>query len=257
MAMMNLHRLRLPAELSRPRRPGRRWPAVWSLLLLLLLLPPVFAKDLSAPEQARAVATMLDVIRGYGFSDERILGVMAEVPRHRFVPEKYRSYGYRDTPLDIGYGQTISQPYIVAEMTSQLLLTPESKVLEIGTGSGYQAAVLAEITPQVYSVEIIAPLLKTAERTLRDNGYDTVRLRHADGYYGWPEAAPFDAIIVTCATGQVPPPLLEQLAPGGRMIIPVGRRFGTQYLILINKQSDGTITSKSLMAVRFVPMVRE
>jgi len=254
--MLNLQRLRLPAPLSRPYHLGRRWPAVWSLLLLLLLLPPVFAGEPSAPEHARAVANMLEVIRGYGFSDEKILKVMAKVPRHRFVPEKYRSQGYRDTPLDIGYGH-ISQPYIVAEMTSQLRLRPASKVLEIGTGSGYQAAVLAEITPQVYSVEIIAPLLNTAEKNLRENGYDTVRLRHADGYYGWPEAAPFDAIIVTCATGQVPPSLLEQLAPGGRMIIPVGKRFGTQYLILISKQADGTITSESLMAVRFVPMVRE
>ncbi|MBE0595817.1 MAG: protein-L-isoaspartate(D-aspartate) O-methyltransferase, partial [Desulfuromonadales bacterium] len=159
--------------------------------------------------------------------------------------------------LGIGYGQTISQPYIVAEMTRQLQLTPSSRVLEIGTGSGYQAAVLAEITSQVYSVEIIEPLLDRARKTLQKTGYQKIHLRHGDGYYGWPEAAPFDGIIVTCAAGNIPPPLMEQLAVGGRMLIPIGKRFGTQYLILVTKDHDGSISSRNLMAVRFVPLVRK
>jgi protein-L-isoaspartate(D-aspartate) O-methyltransferase len=130
-------------------------------------------------------------------------------------------------------------------------------VLEIGTGSGYQAAVLAELTPTVYSIEIIEPLQERASNTLKKNGYHSIRLRHGDGYYGWPEAAPFDGIIVTCAAGEIPPPLVEQLAVGGRMLIPVGKRFGTQYLILVTKQEDGSISSRNLMAVRFVPLVRK
>ncbi|MBT8328252.1 MAG: protein-L-isoaspartate(D-aspartate) O-methyltransferase [Desulfofustis sp.] len=200
---------------------------------------------------------MLAVISGYGMKDTDVLQAMERVPRHDFVPDKNRRYSYQDTPLAIGYGQTISQPYIVAEMTRQLQLTPTSKVLEIGTGSGYQAAVLAELTPNVYSIEIIEPLLERARNALIKNGYSTIHLRHGDGYYGWPDAAPFDGIIVTCAAGEIPPPLVEQLAAGGRMLIPVGKKFGTQYLILVTKDQDGSVSSKNLMAVRFVPLVRK
>lgn len=226
-------------------------------MLLLHAPPPALTDDFSAARQRKAVREMVEVIRAYGMHDPEILRIMEKVPRHRFVPEENRKYSYHDTPLGIGYGQTISQPYIVAEMTRQLHLTPTSKVLEIGTGSGYQAAVLAEITPHVYSIEIIEPLYERARQTLTENGYEHIRLRHGDGYFGWPESAPFDGIIVTCAAGHIPPPLIEQLAAGGRMIIPVGKRFGTQFLILVIKNSDGTITSRNLMAVRFVPLVRQ
>jgi protein-L-isoaspartate(D-aspartate) O-methyltransferase len=227
---------------------------VLALALLVLLSPP---DSTAADELDRAMQRMLAVISGYGMKDPDVLQAMSRVPRHEFVPDKNRRYSYQDAPLPIGYGQTISQPYIVAEMTRQLQLTPTSKVLEIGTGSGYQAAVLAELTSSVYSIEIIEPLQERARNTLAENGYDKINLRHGDGYYGWPEAAPFDGIIVTCAAGEIPPPLVKQLAAGGRMLIPVGKRFGTQYLILVTKDQDGSVSSRNLMAVRFVPLVRK
>ncbi len=226
------------------------------LVLLLLLCPSISAAS-DDPRLDKAMQQMLSVISRYGMKDPDVLQAMSRVPRHEFVPGKNRRYSYQDTPLGIGYGQTISQPYIVAEMTRQLQLTPTSKVLEIGTGSGYQAAVLAELTSKVYSIEIIEPLLVRARTTLKENGYEKINLRHGDGYYGWPEAAPFDGIIVTCAAGEIPPPLVEQLAVGGRMLIPVGKRFGTQYLILVSKDQDGSVSSRNLMAVRFVPLVRK
>ena len=226
------------------------------LVLLLLLWPSITAAS-DDPRLDEAMQHMLSVISRYGMKDPDVLQAMSRVPRHEFVPGKNRRYSYQDTPLGIGYGQTISQPYIVAEMTRQLQLTPTSKVLEIGTGSGYQAAVLAELTSKVYSIEIIEPLLVRARTTLKENGYEKINLRHGDGYYGWPEAAPFDGIIVTCAAGEIPPPLVEQLAVGGRMLIPVGKRFGTQYLILVSKDQDGSVSSRNLMAVRFVPLVRK
>jgi protein-L-isoaspartate(D-aspartate) O-methyltransferase len=182
---------------------------------------------------------------------------MLAVPRHEFVPDDRSRSAYEDTPLPIGYGQTISQPHIVAEMTRRLRLAEDSKVLEIGTGSGYQAAVLTEFTPHVFTIEIIEPLAEAARKRLGRLGYGVVRVRHADGYYGWPEEAPFDAIVVTAAAGQIPPPLIEQLAPGGRMVIPVGGRFATQSLMLVQKDEEGRVRSRSLMAVRFVPFVRQ
>ncbi len=226
---------------------------------ILFLFQPITnaAEDFSEAEQQRAVQEMIEVIRIYGMRDPDILRVMEKVPRHKFVPEKNRRHSYNDTPLGIGYGQTISQPFIVAEMTRQLQLTPTSKVLEVGTGSGYQAAVLAELTPHVYSIEIIEELHERVRETLEESGYKNIRLRHGDGYYGWPKAAPFDGIIVTCAAAHIPPPLVDQLAVGGRMLIPVGKRFGTQFLILVVKNDDQSITSKNLMAVRFVPLVRK
>jgi protein-L-isoaspartate(D-aspartate) O-methyltransferase len=200
---------------------------------------------------------MVGVIRAYGLTDEAVLRAMSAVPRHEFVPENYSSSAYIDSPLPIGYGQTISQPYMVAEMTRQLRLNPDSRVLEVGTGSGYQAAVLTEFTPHVYSVEIIGPLATTACKRLNRLGYAVVQSGKGDGYYGWPKEAPFDAIIVTCAAGQIPPPLIKQLAPGGRMVIPVGSPFATQSLMLVTKDSDGKVRSTSLMLVRFVPLVRK
>jgi len=200
---------------------------------------------------------MVEVIRRYGMTDEKVLAAMAAVPRHEFVPEGYRQRAYGDHPLPIGYGQTISQPYIVAEMTRQLKLRPGARVLEIGTGSGYQAAVLTEFTRHVYTIEIIKPLAESAAKRLKRLGYDVVEVRRGDGYYGWPEKGPFDAIIVTAAAPEIPPPLLKQLAVGGRMIIPVGGAFSRQWLVLAWKDKDAVVRTRSLMAVRFVPFVRE
>ncbi len=186
--------------------------------------------------------------------DDRVLEAMRTVPRHVFVPPDVRRFAYRDSPLPIGHGQTISQPYIVALMTANLELERGEKVLEIGTGSGYQAAVLGQLTPHVYSVEIIEPLVERARQVLDDQGYDHVETRHADGYHGWPERAPFDAIIVTAAAGHVPPPLWDQLAPGGRMVIPIGGTHQIQRLVLLEKRPDGSRRSETLTSVRFVPM---
>jgi len=200
---------------------------------------------------------MVTQIQRYGLKDVRILRAMAAVPRHHFVPRSISWRAYQDSPLPIGFGQTISQPYIVAEMTRQLALRPASKVLEIGTGSAYQAAVLTELTPHVYSIEIVKPLANAAAKRLKNLGYKTVKCKTADGYYGWPQEAPFDAIIVTCAAGQIPPPLVKQLAKGGRMIIPVGRPYSRQSLMIVVKDKQGKVHSRSLMAVRFVPLRRK
>ncbi len=185
---------------------------------------------------------------------EPVLAAMRAVPRHEFVPDERRRSAYDDTPLPIGHGQTISQPYIVGLMTELLDLKPGAKVLEIGTGSGYQAAVLADLTPYVYSLEIIEPLLKQAAERLARLGYKTIQTRCADGYDGWAEAGPFDGIIVTCAAGHVPPPLWDQLKPGGRMVIPIGGVYETQRLIVLTKQADGGRRSRTIIPVRFVPM---
>ena len=183
-----------------------------------------------------------------------VLEAMGNVARHEFVPEAERDVAYENRPLPIGYGQTISQPYIVAIMTDLLELRAGQQVLEIGTGSGYQAAVLAALDANVYTMEIIEPLGRQAAQRLETLGYDRVEARIGDGYYGWPEHAPFDAIIVTAAAGHVPPPLIEQLKPGGRMMIPVGSRFLTQQLVLITKNADGTVTTRQILPVRFVPL---
>lgn len=209
-------------------------------------------------ERQRDRDAMVAVIRDtYGLTDKAVLSAMAAAPRHAFVPEKLLDNAHDDTPLPIGYGQTISQPYIVAEMTRQLRLDANSRVLEIGTGSGYQAAVLTEFTPHVWTIEIVKALAEPAAERLKRLGYETIRAQTGDGYYGWPDAAQFDAIIVTCAAGQIPPPLIKQLAPGGRMVIPVGSPFSTQSLMFIEKDKDGTLRSRSLMAVRFVPLLHK
>jgi len=199
---------------------------------------------------------MVAQIERYGLEDEDTLDVMRAVPRHEFVPAARARHAYADTPLPIGHGQTISQPYIVAEMTRLLDVGPRSKVLEVGTGSGYQAAVLAHLTPQVYTVEIIKPLADSARKRLKRLGYTTVTCRHGDGWHGWPKRAPFDAIVVTCAARRVPPPLIKQLKPGGRMIIPVGGAFAVQSLTLVEKTADGKVRTRSLMPVSFVPLLR-
>jgi protein-L-isoaspartate(D-aspartate) O-methyltransferase len=190
-----------------------------------------------------------------GIKDERVLAAMAKVPREEFIPVDARADAYEDGPLPIGYGQTISQPYIVAFMTEQLRPKPSDRVLEIGSGSGYQAAILAELVSKVYSIEIVEPLAKTAEATLQRLGYKNVHVKVGDGYKGWPEEAPFDAVIVTCAPDHVPQPLTEQLKEGGRMIIPVGG-FGDQELYLLEKQ-NGQLQRRAVLPVRFVPMAGE
>ncbi len=196
-------------------------------------------------------------IAGRGIRDERVLAAMRTVRRHWFVPASLQDEAYDDRPLPIGEGQTISQPYIVALMTELLQLKGGEKVLEIGTGSGYQAAILSELAERVYSIEIVEPLGRRAERTLKERGYDRVRLRIGDGYKGWPEEAPFDAIIVTCAPESPPPELIEQLAAGGRMVIPVGSQWGDQTLIVLRKKSDGSLVEERVAPVRFVPMTGE
>ncbi len=187
-------------------------------------------------------------------TDDKVLDAMRAVPRHVFVPKTKRPYAYRDWPLPIGEGQTISQPYMVACMTELLGIGPGAKVLEIGTGSGYQAAVLAHLTPHVYSIEIVEPLHATASQVLHEQGYDQVTLKAGDGYYGWAEHAPFDAIIVTCAAGHLPPALWEQIKPGGRIVIPIGGPFEVQRLVVVTKSEHGTRRSKTIMPVRFGPM---
>ena len=201
-------------------------------------------------EDVRATSSYL----GRDALDPRVMQALAKVPRHEFVPLDERDRAYLNQPLPIGYGQTISQPYIVAIMTDLIGPGPDDRVLEIGTGSGYQAAVLAELVKQVYTIEIIGPLGLSADKRLQDLGYDNVTARVGDGYYGWPEHGPFDAILVTAAASHVPPPLIEQLKPGGRMVIPVGSRFLTQQLVLITKNKDSTLVTRQLLPVRFVPL---
>jgi protein-L-isoaspartate(D-aspartate) O-methyltransferase len=182
---------------------------------------------------------------------------MRVVPRHAFIRAAEQPYAYADTPLPIGLDQTISQPYIVAFMTEALQLKPDSKVLEIGTGSAYQAAVCAEIAEKVYTIEIVEELAKSAEKRLKELGYPNVFVRAGDGFFGWKEHAPYDVIIGTAAAGRIPPPLIEQLKPGGRMILPTGSPRGFQYLVLITKDQDGKLHRKNVMPVRFVPMTGE
>jgi protein-L-isoaspartate(D-aspartate) O-methyltransferase len=195
-------------------------------------------------------------IRDRGVTHRPTLEAMRKVPRHLFVPEGVRRSAYADSPLPIGHGQTISQPYIVAFMTEVADVRQDAKVLEIGTGSGYQAAVAAELSDHVYSIEIVPALATRAAEALEGAGYQRVNVRTGDGYHGWPEHAPFDVIIVTAAAETIPPPLVAQLKDGGRMVIPVGPQFGAQNLVLVTKQ-DGRIRTRTLMPVRFVPFTRE
>jgi protein-L-isoaspartate(D-aspartate) O-methyltransferase len=205
-----------------------------------------------AAERQRMIQQQL---RTRGINDQRVLAAMAKVPREEFVTPESRSASYEDGPLPIGYRQTISQPYIVAFMTEQLRPKPSDRVLEIGTGSGYQAAILAELVSDVYSIEIVEPLAKNAEATLQQLGYKNVHLKIGDGYKGWPDAAPFDAIIVTCAPDKVPQPLIDQLKDGGRMVIPVGDIFAQQLYLLEKK--NGQLKQSATLPVRFVPMASE
>ena len=186
--------------------------------------------------------------------DARVMATMGSVPRHEFVQPEDRDLAYQNRPLPIGYGQTISQPYIVAVMTDLLEPAAGCRALEVGTGSGYQAAVLSRLCDKVYTLEIVEPLGRQARDRLARLGYANVEVRIGDGYYGWPEAAPFDVIVVTAVAGHIPPPLLQQLKPGGRMVLPVGTRFTTQQLVLVRKLPDGKITTRQLLPVAFVPL---
>lgn len=258
----------------------RTKPILWALLLTCVLIvagcarataPP--AEPTPSPPGSRTAAPsptpsptpdrhlgarldMVDLqIQRRGVSDPDVLEAMRTVPRHLFVPDKWQDEAYADHPLPIGYQQTISQPYIVAWMTELLQLDSGDKVLEVGTGSGYQAAVLGELDVQVYTVEIIEALALQATERLAAMGYDQVYVEHRDGYHGWPEAAPFDAIIVTCAPDHIPPPLVQQLKDGGRMVIPVGPPGGYQSMFLVTKEGD-RVTSRNLGGVSFVPLTR-
>lgn len=228
------------------------------LILVFAILPWSVgrskAADNEAPFHKARRAMVRDQIAARGVTDPGVLEAMRKVPRHELVPETVRDLAYADRPLPIGEGQTISQPYIVAYMTEKLKLGGDEKILEIGTGSGYQAAVLAELGKEVYTIEIVPELARRAERDLQRLGYDNVHVREGDGYRGWPEHAPFDAIILTAAPGRIPEPLVEQLAVGGRMILPVGDRY--QELVLITRNEKGVQESR-LIGVRFVPMTGE
>jgi protein-L-isoaspartate(D-aspartate) O-methyltransferase len=237
--------------------------AVWGVALLVALIscqPEDETVEQGKTNQAQddfssARAAMVEKqIVKRGVTDSLVLAAMRKVPRHEFVPESYRGYSYADEPLPIGEGQTISQPYIVALMTETLKLNRDSRVLEVGTGSGYQAAVLAEVAASVYTIEIVESLCRKATVTLASLGYKNVHVRCGDGYRGWPEEAPFDAIIVTAAPDHVPQPLVDQLKPGGKMSIPVGDVY--QELMLITKTESGVV-EQNILPVRFVPMTGE
>lgn len=209
------------------------------------------------PFAATRIAMVAHQIEARGIRDAAVLKAMRDVPREAFVPDELRVYAYEDGPLPIGLGQTISQPYIVAAMTELLRVGPGDVVFEVGTGSGYQAAVLAEIVERVYTIEIVEPLARSAQARLRDLGYTNVQVRAGDGYVGWPEAAPFDGIIVTAGADHVPQPLVDQLKPGARMVIPVGETLDLQYLKVLTKQPDGSVVTDDVMPVRFVPLTGE
>jgi protein-L-isoaspartate(D-aspartate) O-methyltransferase len=219
-------------------------------ILFLFSCIPQDDKYLSTREQM-----VEEQIENRGIKNQSTLDAMRKVPRHEFIPSNNINKAYDDGPLPIGYGQTISQPYIVAYMTAVIDPKPGQKILEIGTGSGYQAAVLAEIVDSVYTIEIITELYKSSEKRLKKLGYKNVICKNADGYHGWKQAAPFDAIVVTAAAEHIPPPLIEQLKDGGKMIIPVGSPFLNQTLILVEKHGE-EITTTSLLPVRFVPFTR-
>jgi len=224
-------------------------------VVAVLLAMPALAQDFAGQRDG-----MVEELRHYaqragdGAIRDEVFASMNAVERHRFVPPREISHAYENRPLPIGWGQTISQPYIVALMTD--LLEPESDdvVLEVGTGSGYQAAVLSGLVDHVYTIEIIEALAEQGSERLQGLGFDNVSTRLGDGYFGWEEFAPFDSIIVTAAATHVPPPLIAQLKPGGRMVIPVGGRFTTQWLLLIEKDNDGSIVTRQIAPVRFVPL---
>jgi protein-L-isoaspartate(D-aspartate) O-methyltransferase len=229
--------------------------AAAALVLLRPELPPAQARQAQADPRSGARTRMVEEqIKARGVKDEAVLAAMARVPRHLFVPEDVQPFAYEDRPLPIGRDQTISQPYIVAYMTEMLRASKTDTVLEIGTGSGYQAAVLSGLVREVLSIEIVPELADRARRVLAENGFRNVQVRTGDGYRGWPERAPFERIIVTAAPPQIPSALIDQLAAGGRMVVPVGTAF--QEMVIVTKRADGTVSQERTIGVRFVPMVK-
>lgn len=234
------------------------------LTVLAVLITLAISQASAEDHYLKQRLAMVDVIRagvaetapmlGRRALNPLVLESLRKVPRHEFVDDEYKPYAYENRPLPIGHGQTISQPYIVAIMTDLLDVDKTGKVLEIGTGSAYQAAILGEIVADVYSIEIVKPLAKSAQERLQRLHYANVHTRAGDGYYGWEEAAPFDAIVVTAASSHIPPPLIKQLKPGGRMIIPVGDRFNVQQLVLVEKDQNSKVTTRQILTVAFVPL---
>ena len=236
---------------------------ILALLLLAMIVAEAEGQDGYAAQRKAMLGDIVALTRETRFETgratlrEHVMAAMTKVPRHRFVPPGEERYAYDNRPLPIGHGQTISQPFIVALMTDLLDLKPEHKVLEVGTGSGYQAAVLAELAREVYTIEIVAPLAKEATARLAALGYRNVTVRISDGYRGWPEQAPFDAIMVTAGALEVPPALVQQLKPGGKLVIPVGPQWSGQSLLVIEKDVSGKTTTRNVLAVRFVPLTRD
>ena len=232
-------------------------------LLLLIAVAAMSDAEQIPPQRAAMLEAVRASVRnssdytGISQLSDRVMAALASVPREEFVPTAQRHLAYENTPLPIAAGQTISQPLIVALMTELLETQPEHVVLEVGTGSGYQAAVLSSLVAEIYSIEIIEELALSADAVLHDLGYHNVKVRAGDGYAGWPEHAPFDSIIVTAAAEELPPPLLQQLKPGGRLVIPVGETHGYQELLLIEVDHDGEVTKQSVLPVRFVPLTGE
>jgi protein-L-isoaspartate(D-aspartate) O-methyltransferase len=224
-------------------------------LVLVPMLPRAVDQAGEDPFRERRLAMVEEQIAARGVTDARVLEAMRAVPRHHFVPQHLQAAAYEDRPLPIGHEQTISQPYIVAYMTDVLGVRPEHRVLEIGTGSGYQAAVLAKLAREVYTIEIVPELARTAARALQALGVSNVHVREGDGYAGWPDRAPFDRIMVTAAPERIPQPLIDQLAPSGRLVIPVGHRHETQWITIADRTPAGVIQKKTI-AVSFVPMRR-
>jgi protein-L-isoaspartate(D-aspartate) O-methyltransferase len=256
----------LSAPLTAKAQPGGRMRSVTIFLSALYLLAithsgPSAAPDQHSAQRARMVAEIVAMARENGSAtgrsrlSEAVMTVMARVPRHRFVPSLQRVFAYENRALPIGEGQTISQPFLVALMTDLLDPKPGDTVLEVGTGSGYQAAVLAELVAKVYTIEIVEPLGRRSMQLLNELGYRNVEVRIGDGYNGWPEAAPFDSIVVTAASAEIPKPLIDQLKRGGRMVIPGGSP-DSQYLLLVEKRPDGSTTTRRTLPVRFVPFTR-
>ena len=227
----------------------------WTVLFFLLFSISCTQNDPNFDHLRKVM--IKNQLQSRGIRDDAVLDVMRSVERHKSVPENYRDRAYSDGPLPIGHGQTISQPYIVAFMTEQLQVSSQHKILEIGTGSGYQAAILGELAKHVFTIEIIPELAEGAKNILNHLSYKNITVRAGDGYKGWPEEAPFERIMVTAAPTEVPQELIDQLAPGGRMILPVGAQFLVQYLWVIEKDDQGTVTKEKILPVRFVPMVKE
>jgi protein-L-isoaspartate(D-aspartate) O-methyltransferase len=237
---------------------GRRVAIALAVLAAASAVLVVLAQRAQSPDtdpRARRAEMVERQIRGRGVTDPRVLDAMRTVPRERFVPAALAARAYDDSPLPIGQGQTISQPYIVAYMTEALGVARDHRVLEIGTGSGYQAAVLGELAGEVYTIEIVPELARGAAAMLEALGYANVRVREGDGYAGWPEHAPFDRILVTAAPEEIPRPLVDQLAPGGRLVLPVGEQGRTQWMTIVEKTPDG-IAERRTIPVQFVPFTR-